>query len=168
MKWHENYDLHKIVTSINVKNFHELLCQSDYDKEKTRYIIDGFRFGFSLDYQGKCETQRFAPNLKIRVGSKLEMWNKVMKEVEAGRYAGPYEDRPPFTHFLQSPIGLVPKDKGTKTRLIFHLSYPRDGSGTSVNEGIPKEKCRVKYPDIADAVKLCLAEGRFTKLESQT
>ena len=63
-----------------------------------------------------------------------------MKEVSLGRYAGPY-DEPPFEHFAQSPIGLVPKDKGKKTRLIFHLSYPRNGD--SVNSGIPKESCTV-------------------------
>ena len=48
----------------------------------------------------------------------MELWNKVMKEVELGRYVGPVE-RPPFDSYVQSPIGLVPKDKGLKTRLIF-------------------------------------------------
>ena len=81
---------------------------------KSEYIINGFRHGFSLEYEGKCDCQRLAPNLKIRVGSKLEMWNKVMKETEAGRYTGPFE-KPPFDTFIQSPIGLVPKDKGKKT-----------------------------------------------------
>ena len=38
---------------------------------------------------------------------------------------------PPFEYFVQSPIGLVPKDKGKKMRLIFHLSFPKDGD--SVN-----------------------------------
>ena len=41
--------------------------------------------------------------------------------------------------------------------MIFHLSYPRDGD--SVNSGIPKECCSVKYPDFDEAVKLCLKEG---------
>ena len=86
----------------------------------------------------------------------MELWNKMMKEVELGRFAGPYEV-PPFESFVQSPIGLVPKDKGLKTRLIFHLSYPRNGD--SVNSGIPKEKCSVKYPDFDEAVRLCFREG---------
>ena len=77
-----------------------------------------------------------------------------MKEVQAKRYAGPYEEVP-FEHFIQSPIGLVPKDQGKKTHLIFHLSYPRY-NGTSVNAGIPKGKCTVKYPDFGEAVKMCL------------
>ena len=52
-----------------------------------------------------------SPNLKIKVGSATELWNKVMTEVKARRYAGPYETVP-FKYFIQSPIGLVPKDKG--------------------------------------------------------
>ena len=80
-----------------------------------------------------------------------------MAEVQLGRYAGPYE-RPPFENqFIQSPIGLVPKDKGKKTRLIFNLSYPRGGD--SVNAGIPKEACSVKYPSFNEAVLRCIDEG---------
>ena len=86
-----------------------------------------------------------------------------MKEVQAGRYAGPY-DRPPYDCFIQSPIGLVPKDKGKKMQLIFHLSYPRDGSNSSVNAGIPKELCKVKYPDFTEAVRMCLIDGRCAKI----
>ena len=121
------------------------------------FLHSGFKNGFSLCYQGPLRKEkRFSPNLKLRVGSHIELWNKVMKEVQAGRYAGPF-DYPPFEHFVQSPIGLVSKDKGTKTRLIFHLSYPKNGD--SVNSGIPKEFCSVKYPDFKEAIKLCINEG---------
>ena len=80
-----------------------------------------------------------------------------MKEVQLGRYAGPFKHIP-YKYFIQSPIGLVPKDNGKDTRLIFHLSYPR-GSGKSVNENTPKELCSVQYPDFSEAVILCLEEG---------
>ena len=70
--------------------------------------------------------------------------------------------KPSFDTFIQLPIGLVPKNKGKKTRLIFHLSYPRDGD--SVNSGIPRDKCTVKYPDFADAVRMCLRAGKFAKM----
>ena len=93
--------------------------------------------------------------MKLRIGNKIELWNKVMKEVELGRYADPF-DEPPFKNFVQSPIGLVPKDQGKKTRLIFHLSYPR--TGDSVNSGIPFEKCTVHYASIDEAVKICIQE----------
>ena len=64
-----------------------------------------------------------------------------MKEVKEERYAGPFE-KIPFEHYIQSPIGLVPKDWGKDTRLIFHLSYPRDGK-SSVNANTPSELCSV-------------------------
>ena len=140
----------------------DLLDHFGYDEQKVQFLHLGFKEGFSLKYQGPLlEVQREAPNLKLRVGSHLELWNKVMKEVQLGRFAGPFK-QPPFEHYVQSPIGLVPKDKGTKTRLIFHLSFPKDGD--SVNSGIPKEECSVKYPDFEEAIKLCIREGVGCKL----
>ena len=85
-----------------------------------------------------------------------------MKEVRLKRYTGSFKD-PPFKDFIQSPIGLVPKDNGKNTRLIFHLSYPRDKLGTSINAGIPKSKCSVKYPDFEQAIRLCKLAGKSAK-----
>ena len=154
---YENVNLEDIVTPVDADKLKELLMEVGYDSQKTEFLYDGFKKGFSLQYSGKLrKVQRTAPNLKLRVGTHTELWNKVMKEVELGRYAGPF-DKPPFDYFVQSPIGLVPKDKGLKTRLIFHLSYPK--TGDSVNSGIPKEVCKVKYPDFEEAVKLCVQEG---------
>ena len=106
------------------------------------------------------ESGGFSPNLKLRVGSQISLWNKIMKEVKLKRYAGPFKE-PPFSEFIQSPVGLVPKD-GNDTRLIFHLSYPRGGN--SVNSLTPKELCAVKYVDFADAVRLCLQTGKSCNL----
>ena len=151
-----NLDLENIVTPVDPDAFETLLIQSNYKEDKRRYLVEGFRKGFSLKYSGNLNNvKREAPNLKLGIGNKVELWNKVMKEVELGRYAGPF-DNIPFEHYVQSPIGLVPKDKGTKTRLIFHLSYPKDGE--SVNSGIAYEDCTVKYPEFDEAVKLCLQE----------
>ena len=83
---------------------------------------------------------------------------EVMKEVKLKRYAGPFETIP-YDHYIQSPIGLVPKDNGRDVRLIFHLSYPRN-SGKSVNQNTPRELCKIKYPDFSEAIKLCLREGK--------
>ena len=153
---HENLDFDNIITPVKVEVFGKLLKQSGYDSKGTEYLVRGFKEGFSLEYKGDRKVIRSAPNLKLRIGSPVVLWNKVMLEVEKGRYAGPFE-KPPFEHYIQSPIGLVPKDKGTKTRLIFHLSYPRIGQ--SVNSEIPHECCTVKYPAFDEAVKLCLQAG---------
>ena len=149
-----NYDVTNVCTPVNARKLGQLLLESNYDREKTNYLVQGFTNGFDLGYRGPLKIKIDSPNLKFTVGSKVELWNKVMSEVEAGRYAGPF-NKIPFDNYIQSPIGLVPKDKGTKTRLIFHLSYPKGGS-TSVNANTPEEFRQVKYKDFDEAVKLCL------------
>ena len=137
----------------------QLLQESKYDKIEAEFLLDGFSNGFSIGYNGPGDVKITSPNLKFReVGNNMILWNKVMKEVKAERYAGPFESIP-FEFFIQSPIGLVPKDGGKDTRLIFHLCYPR-GRGMSVNANTPQELCTVKYPDFNEAIQLCLREGK--------
>ena len=89
-----------------------------------------------------------------------------MKEVQLKRFAGPFSE-PPFQNYIQSPLGLVPKDNGSSTRLIFHLSNPRikptkDNilpQQRSVNANTPKEKTKVEYPDFEQAVRMILKYG---------
>ena len=88
-----------------------LLKLTDYNITKSNFLIDSFTNGFSIGYQGDTNVKHMSPNLKLFVGSKTELWNKVMKEVKLKRYAGPFE-MVPFENFIQSPIGLVPKDGG--------------------------------------------------------
>ena len=153
---YENFDLTSIVTPVRADVLDSLLRETAFDDIRRRRIVKGFSQGFSLGYRGQRKNiRRFAPNLKFRIGNKIELWNKVMKEVKMKRYAGPFEEVP-FKNFIQSPIGLVPKDQGKDTRLIFHLSYPR--TGKSVNSETPERFCKVKYPDFNDAVTRCLEE----------
>ena len=92
--YYENYDLRSIKTPVDADKFQQLLEESQYDKLETEFVCNGFRNGFELEYAGpKCIRQK-SQNLKLRVGSKLELWNKVMKEVKLERYAGPYETIP--------------------------------------------------------------------------
>ena len=146
---------------MNIDNYERLLRQSNYDVTKSKELIDNFRNGFELGYNGPRKIQQNSPNLKLRVGDEVDLWNKVMKEVKLGRYAGPYS-QVPFDNYIQSPIGLVPKDGGNDTRLIFHLSYPRtlkNGVSTSVNGNTPDHICKVNYPDFSEAVQSCVEEG---------
>ena len=68
-----------------------------------------------------------------------------MNEVKEKRYAGPFQ-KIPFTNYIQSPIGLVPKDGGEKDQTDFHLFYPRD-TEISVNYNTPMELKSVSYTD---------------------
>ena len=136
--------------------------ESECDKAETKFLVDGFKYGFDLGYRGPENIKIKSENLKFRIGNDIELWNKVMKEVKNKRYAGPFEEIP-FENYIQSPLGLVPKDGGKATRLIFHLSYPRvkidNETSTSVNANTPEYMKKVKYHDIDDAIKRCMEEG---------
>ena len=168
---YRNLNWKQIVTPIKVDEFWDLLMQSDYDKDKTNYLINRFQHGFDLGYRGPSECQDLSENIPIReCGSELEMWNKVMNEVKAKCYVGPFNFKDlPFKNFMQSPIGLVLK-AGYKTRLIFHLSYDfgEREEQKSFNHHTPKELCSVKYNDIEHAVKACLDMMSELKSSGQT
>ena len=130
-----------MVTPVDPDKLEQLLLKYRYNRQKTQFLVDGFRNGFNLGYRGPIDNiRRDAPNLKLNVGNKTILWNKVMKEVKLKCFAGPFL-RNPYPNYIQSPIGLVPKDNGKDVRLIFHLSYARNGD--SVNSQTPKEMCSV-------------------------
>ena len=109
----ESYDLTNIVTPVNAKLLEaELLC-AEFDREETNFLVQGFTHGFDIGYVGPKVRQCNASNIPIKIGSETVMWNKIMKEVKAGRVAGPY-DTVPFKNYIQSPIGLVPKAGGRR------------------------------------------------------
>ena len=149
-----NYNLSDIKTPVKVEVLEKLLIQSSYDKEESQFLLQGFRNGFDLGYEGPMNRMDTSNNLPFHVGDQQQLWDKMIKEVKLDRFAGPFKSIP-FDHYIQSPIGLVPK-ANQQTCLIFHLSYDFKGGGKSVNAHIPKHKCTVKYKDLDDAVKKCL------------
>ena len=146
----KNLDLNNVVSPVNADILETLLMEANYDRGKTEILVKGFREGFSIGYTGDENVKLTAPNLTLHVGSQTELWNKVLKEVKLNRFAGPFQDIP-FENYIQSPIGLVPKDNRTKMRLIFHLSYPKLGN-TSVNANTPHELCTVTYCEFDQAI----------------
>ena len=143
-----------MVTPVKADNLEQLLKATNYDKKETRFLVNGFRYGFPLCYKGPRKRQDRSKNIPFTVGNKEEMWEKMMKETESGRFAGPFQDIP-YEHYVQSPIGLVPKSGG-KTRLIFHLSYDFPNGNKSLNHWTPKELCSVRYNDLDYAVRTSL------------
>ena len=149
-----------MVTPVKIDNLEKLLVEMAYDKKESAFLMDGFRNGFDIGYRGETKLKKHAPNLKLRMGNRTILWNKIMKEVKLKRFAGPYKDIP-FEFYVQSLVSLVPKDND-ETRLIFHLSYPRNGS--SINSETPKHMTSVKYCDFNDVIKECMRAGRFCKI----
>ena len=89
--YYTNYDLDTIVTPVNVGKLVELLKQSNYDEMKIRRLEKGFSEGFDIGYEGPVLRQSESSNIPLRVGSKTELWNKIMKEVKNKRVAGPFD-----------------------------------------------------------------------------
>ena len=116
-----NYVLDDIVTPIKLQHYSRLLYQSEFPADKAVELIEGFRHGFEIGYRGPEQRTDSSANIPISVGSHEDMWDKITKEVKLGRSAGPFT-KPPFSNFMQSPVGLVPK-AGGQTRMIFHLSF---------------------------------------------
>ena len=138
------------MTPIRVDTLRQLLRDSNYNVEISNRLVKGFE-GFDIGYRGPMKRCDTADNIPFHVGDKFDMWSKIMKEVKLCRYAGPYRDIP-YSSFVQSPIGLVPKSGG-KTRLIFHLSFDYS-TYKSVNHYTPEEVCTVRYKDLDHAVKV--------------
>ena len=160
---YSNFDLEHIITPLNVDLYEELLIKSGFDPQERAFLVDGFRNGFDIGYNGPTDRQDTSKNIPFSVGDKEDMWGKIMKEVKAKRYAGPFENIP-FKNYIQSPIGLVPKS-GNRTCLIFHLSFNFGENNQSVNACTPREDCTVHYNDLDTAIMNCL---KVSKLALQT
>ena len=63
-----------------------------------------------------------ARNLKNALSLPIVVKNKIDNELEAGRLAGPFINKP--IGLVTSPIGLVDKQVKGSYRLIHHLSHP--------------------------------------------
>ena len=90
--------------------FKQLLIQANYDPGEIEFLYNGFKKGFPIGYMGPQDRVQYARNLPLRCGSKTQLWNKMMKEVQLKRFAGPFE-HVPYDRFIQSPAGLVPNSQ---------------------------------------------------------
>ena len=154
-----NYDLEHISSPVDSERLTHFLHITQYDRNESMALIQGFRDGFSIGYNGPKNRQSRSRNIPFTpgVGDKAELWQKIMAEVGEFRVAGPF-DEIPFTNFIQSPVGLIPKSSN-RTRLIFHLSFDfgEHKNDKSLNYFTPKDICTVKYNDLDHAIRCCLA-----------
>ena len=81
---YSNRDIEMVVTPVDVGMYDKLLYSAGYDPVKASFLVDSFRRGFPLNYQGSKEVHMTSANLKLRVGNKAELWTKIMKEVKLG------------------------------------------------------------------------------------
>lgn len=118
-----------------------------YDSKKAEFLLDGFRHGFRVGFQGKV-TSIVHKNLKSAALQPQVVDQHIKKEISAGRMHGPFVS-PPFPQFQCSPVGLVEKKTKGEFRMIHHLSFPE---GQSINDGIGPEHSHVRYATIEEAI----------------
>lgn len=134
-------------TPIKLCNMH--LYLSLYPKTlDASELRDGFKYGFKINYFGP----RFSSTCDNLISTKQhpdEVRQKIYKEIELGRVAGPF-DQVPMHNFRLSPIGIVAKKDGG-WRLIHHLSFPE---GSSVNDFIDPDYCTVHYTPFDEVLEM--------------
>ena len=130
------------------------ICVHEVEKSLSFYpfgnvkteLIQGLNHGFKLQYNGPRLPVQSKNSRSISENPDL-VREKIFKEIDLGRVAGPF-DYPPMPTFRVSPIFLVRKKNGDY-RLIHNLSYPTQ---YSVNDFIDPEFCTVRYLGIDDAI----------------
>ena len=45
--YHENFDMDNLITPVDAAAFQQLLEESDYNKRKMKFVVNGFKNGFS-------------------------------------------------------------------------------------------------------------------------
>ena len=88
------------------------------------------------------------------------MKEKVQKEINLGRIAGPF-DTLPMVNLQISPVGIVPKSDGVSWRLITHLSYPQS---YGINDFIDQKCCTVHYTSFDKVIEMIATLGRHAEL----
>ena len=125
-------------TPINLQKLKRELM--GYDPRKASEILNGFIYGLYTSLH-RCPHAKGCKELKICKNKTRCSWAKNNAEIEAGRVAGPFEERPllnlrvsPWVWFQKKEVGLFPFDSP--------LSYP---AGDSVNDFIDPNICSVEY-----------------------
>ena len=121
-------------------------------------IAHSFRIGF---IPSSTSLKSAAQNLEGASSHPQVVEEYLREEVSLGRVIGPLP--PPLqTSCHKSRFGVIPKGhQPNKWRLIVDLSFPK---GHSINDGIPKHLCSLKYISIDNAIQKIFSQGRGAML----
>ena len=119
------------------------------DKVFARDLIDSFKQGFSIGYDGP-QFNHISRNLKSYFTNLQAATENIVVELREKRVAGPFLS-PPLNNFRTSPIGIVPKKDSQKVRMITDLSSPK---GFSINDYISDNEATVQFNNFDCAVNL--------------
>ena len=78
------------------------------DKNLAKFLVDSFKKGFPLGTNRFVPVRPPVPPMKDALKNIKAFRKLVQKEVEAGRFLGPFKEDP-FKDIVCSPLNLVPK-----------------------------------------------------------
>ena len=119
------------------------------------YVCSSMRSGFSIGFAHVPSCFSMSPNHPSALPNKDIVSAYLLSCVNAGETAGPFPS-PPFPCMHISGLGTVPK-QNVKVRLIHDLSSP---SGTSVNDGVPREAFSLTYETVDTAISSIMTFGK--------
>ena len=128
-----------LVTPIKYQILNRLL-RDHANRNKVNYVVQGFRSGFSLKYNGPLENRQ-PKNLLSAFCHADKLWSSIMKEVQLGQMLGPFLVQP-LDPLICSLVGMVNKQDLQEMRHITHLSHLR---GRSINAFIDPEDAQIHY-----------------------
>ena len=145
-----------ITSPFMVENWAKALNQHP-DKTFVHYLVKGMADGFHIGFDRRVNCKSVEKNMKSALENMEPVDEYLKTELQAGRIVGPI-DPAKASHLQISRFGVIPKaGQPGKWRLILDLSSP---SGHSVNDGVDKSLCSLKYATVEDAVQQIIKVGK--------
>ena len=143
-------------TPLRASTWHSMLV-SHPDRSLVLFMLNGICKGFRIGFTKSSSSLKAArSNLEGAREHPDIVTDYLSTEISLGRVAGPFPLKAiPQVHI--SRFGVIPKGQTGKWRLIVDLSHPK---GHSVNDGIPKALCSLKYITIDEAIKEIVQLGQ--------
>ncbi len=94
-----------------------------FDKDKLDLLQSGFKEGFKIFFDGK-DTSLESRNSKSALLNPKAVTKKLQNELDMGRIAGPFRDKPFRGKFKCSPLAIREKEMPGQYCLLHDLSYP--------------------------------------------
>ena len=149
----------RVFTPLSAQAWFTML-QNYPDPSLVQFILDGICQGFCIGFTRPQSSLKSARNNLEGAQQHPDVVSDYLREeVVMGRVVGPFSPRA-IPHVHISRFDVIPKGHTGKWRLTVDLSHPKDHS---INDGISKPLCSLKYVTIDDAIKeiIQLSRGAF-------
>ncbi len=141
--------LNGIVTPYVVAEWERLLAAHP-DRDFVAYIVHGIRSGFQIGADQSLPFRSASSNMQSARENAQVIDDYLRAECSLSRVVGPLAADTLMIHVNR--FGVIPKsNQPGKWRLIVDLSHP---SGFSVNDGIPRALCSLRYVTVDSAVHI--------------